>query len=120
MLKQCDQCGRVFDARPPAKRCSKECRKAYERACNFARKQTPEYKAYDRAYKQTPEYKAYERARNQTPERKAYDRAGKAEVGTDRKVDVARNQRDRHGDCDHHIDAHTLQKNADVAGRREC
>lgn len=49
--------------------------KAYEKAYNKAYQQTPEYKAYDKARNQTPEYKAYHRARKQTQEYKAYEKA---------------------------------------------
>jgi hypothetical protein len=75
MLKKCVICGAVFDAQGNAKTCGDACRdkknKAYIRAYDRARKQTPERKAYERAYKQTPEYKAYERAYKQTASRTA-------------------------------------------------
>jgi len=49
------------------------------RLWNYWWKQTPEYKAYMKAYRQRPEVKARERirlkARRQTPERKAYKKA---------------------------------------------
>ena len=44
--------------------------KAYERT----RRQTPERKAWLKAYAHTPEQKAYERTRRQTPERKVYQK----------------------------------------------
>ena len=49
--------------------------KAMQRGYGLARRQTPEYKASEKARWQTPEYKANARARQQTPEYKAYKKA---------------------------------------------
>jgi predicted nucleic acid-binding Zn-ribbon protein len=78
MLKKCVICGAVFDARNGAKACAGACRKVLPRIY----KQTPEYKARERARKharaQTPEYKAQAASRNrvrrQKPEYRAYMR----------------------------------------------
>ena len=75
-MKACMDCGEPTGRGVQAMRCL-VCFKAKKKAY----KQTPEYKAYHKAYcqtaehkarTQTPEYKAYEKARSQTPERKAY------------------------------------------------
>lgn len=77
----CPYCGTKFTPRDSRqKMCgSDECKKAYERAYQRARRQTDEYKAYERARKQTEKYKAYQRAYDrayqQTEEHKAYKRA---------------------------------------------
>ena len=49
---------------------SKNCKEKYfaNGFCRRHYKQTPKYKAYDKAYNQTPEAKAKQKARRATPE----------------------------------------------------
>lgn len=67
----CRDCDRAYQQTPEYK--------AYKKAYDKAYRQTPERKAKNKAYYQTPEYKASEQSRRQTPERrnwtKTYDKS---------------------------------------------
>jgi len=66
----CDQCGKSFEGRKPAKRCSHECRKAARRASQRAYQATKKGRATKRAYNKT--YNKYYR---ESERGKAYLRA---------------------------------------------